>query len=100
VRHSHGGYAVRALGKPIHTNTAESFFALLKRGYYGAYHQLSKSATSGRYRLHDEQTMGDNRKQSGPIKLPLKTKDGLRALLAVKPTPKQEKVKPEKKGDA
>jgi transposase-like protein len=25
-----------------HTNTAESFFALLKRGHYGVFHQLSK----------------------------------------------------------
>lgn len=27
---------------PIHTNTAESFFALIKRGHYGIFHQLSK----------------------------------------------------------
>ena len=26
----------------VHTNTAESFFALLKRGHYGIFHQLSK----------------------------------------------------------
>ena len=25
-----------------HSNTAESFFALLKRGHYGIFHQLSK----------------------------------------------------------
>ena len=26
----------------VTTNTAESFFALLKRGHYGTFHQLSK----------------------------------------------------------
>jgi hypothetical protein len=26
----------------VHTNTAESFFSLLKRGHYGIFHQLSK----------------------------------------------------------
>ena len=26
----------------INTNTAESFFALIKRGCYGVYHQMSK----------------------------------------------------------
>src|SRR5262249_950711 len=29
-------------GVKVHTNTAESFFALLKRGHYGIFHQLSK----------------------------------------------------------
>ncbi len=29
-------------GVLVHTNTAESFFALLKRGHYGIFHQLSK----------------------------------------------------------
>ena len=29
-------------GLTVHTNTAESFFALLKRGHYGTFHQLSK----------------------------------------------------------
>lgn len=29
-------------GFPVHTNTAESFFALIKRGHYGTFHQLSK----------------------------------------------------------
>ena len=31
-----------ANGLLVHTNTAESFFALLKRGHYGVFHQLSK----------------------------------------------------------
>jgi transposase-like protein len=39
VNHSHGQY-VRTDGR--HTNTAESFFALLKRGHYGVFHQISK----------------------------------------------------------
>jgi transposase-like protein len=29
-------------GVNVHTNTAESFFALLKRGHYGVFHKLSK----------------------------------------------------------
>src|SRR5437867_1074435 len=29
-------------GLVAHVNTAESFFALLKRGHYGIFHQLSK----------------------------------------------------------
>jgi hypothetical protein len=39
VNHSAGQY-VNASGG--HTNTAESFFALMKRGHYGVFHQLSK----------------------------------------------------------
>lgn len=39
VNHGRDEY-VRADGR--HTNTAESFFALLKRGHYGTFHQLSK----------------------------------------------------------
>ncbi len=38
VKHSAGEY-VR--GK-VHTNTVESFFALLKRGMYGTFHSVSK----------------------------------------------------------
>jgi len=29
-------------GNAIHTNTAESYFSLLKRGHYGVYHHMSK----------------------------------------------------------
>src|SRR2546421_9723751 len=39
VRHSTGEY-VNADGS--NTNTAESYFALLKRGIYGAFHHVSK----------------------------------------------------------
>lgn len=43
VTHSHGEYARKDPdGFNVHTNTAESFFALLKRGHYGIFHQLSK----------------------------------------------------------
>ena len=43
VKHSAGEYArTDADGLVVHTNTAESFFALLKRGHYGIFHQLSK----------------------------------------------------------
>jgi hypothetical protein len=49
VRHTDGEYA-RWLdnGLVAHNNTAESFFALLKRGHYGIFHQLSKQHL-GRY---------------------------------------------------
>lgn len=39
VNHSRKNY-VRTDGR--HTNTAESFFALLKRGHYGTFHYISK----------------------------------------------------------
>lgn len=38
INHSEGKYSVDG----VDTNTAESFFALLKRGHYGIFHQLSK----------------------------------------------------------
>lgn len=44
VIHSQKEYARRdeRTGLKVHTNTAESFFALIKRGHYGVYHQMSK----------------------------------------------------------
>jgi len=39
VNHTAGEYVN---GEGEHTNTAESFFALLKRGHYGIFHSLSK----------------------------------------------------------
>lgn len=41
VKHSKGEYA-RGESYDIHSNTAESFFSLLKRGINGAYHHVSK----------------------------------------------------------
>jgi transposase-like protein len=42
VKHGAGEYSRKGKdGVRIHTNTAESFFALLKRGHYGTFHQLS-----------------------------------------------------------
>jgi transposase-like protein len=38
VNHGAGQY----VNGPIHTNTAESFFALLKRGVHGTFHHVSK----------------------------------------------------------
>lgn len=46
VNHSAGEYA--RLGSFIHSNSAESHFALLKRGIYGTFHNISE-AHLGRY---------------------------------------------------
>jgi len=43
VNHGKRQYArKRADGLVVHSNTAESFFALVKRGHYGVYHLMSK----------------------------------------------------------
>jgi transposase-like protein len=43
INHGRGEYARKETdGFVTHTNTAESFFALLKRGHYGIFHSLSK----------------------------------------------------------
>jgi transposase-like protein len=43
VHHSNYEYARRTEdGFSVNVNTAESFFALVKRGHYGVYHQMSK----------------------------------------------------------
>ena len=46
VNHSVNEYA--QLGRWVHTNTAEGFFSILKRGIYGTYHHVSE-AHLGRY---------------------------------------------------
>src|SRR5690606_24425503 len=40
VRHNSGEYVKR--GTDIHTNTAEAFFSIVKRGLNGIYHSVSK----------------------------------------------------------
>jgi len=43
VNHTSKEYArVREDGLVVHTNTAESFFALMKRGHHGVYHSWSR----------------------------------------------------------
>jgi transposase-like protein len=43
ITHGMGEYSRKTQdGLNVHTNTGESFFALLKRGHYGIFHQLSK----------------------------------------------------------
>lgn len=42
IDHSSGKYVRRSKGKVIHTNTAENFFSILKRGVIGVYHHWSK----------------------------------------------------------
>ena len=41
TKHSIGEYA-KGANNEIHSNTAESFFSLLKRGVYGTFHHMSK----------------------------------------------------------
>jgi len=48
VNHNAKQYARHEHGRSINTNTAESWFALLKRGHYGVYHQMSRKHL-GRY---------------------------------------------------
>ena len=68
VTHSQGQYVNRS-GE--HTNTAESFFALLKRGHYGTFHQLSKHHL---HRYVDEFSFRWNHR---------KTSDGARMVAAI-----------------
>ena len=43
IKHKSGEYSRRLpSGLDVNNNTAESFFALIKRGHYGIFHQLSK----------------------------------------------------------
>lgn len=44
INHKERQYVRRSKeGRKVTTNTAESFFALIKRGHYGVYHQMSKT---------------------------------------------------------
>ena len=42
VVHSEGKYVKTKEGKKVHTNTIEGFWSLLKRGFIGVYHYMSK----------------------------------------------------------
>jgi transposase-like protein len=68
VNHSAGEY-VNRMGE--HTNTAESFFALLKRGHYGTFHHLS---TKHLHRYVDEFSFRWNHR---------KVTDGTRMVAAI-----------------
>jgi transposase-like protein len=68
VNHSAGEY-VNRMGE--HTNTAESFFALLKRGHYGTFHHLS---TKHLHRYVDEFSFRWNHR---------KVTDGVRMVAAI-----------------
>jgi len=73
VRHSSGEYARTADdGVSVNTNTAESFFALLKRGHYGIFHSFSRKHT---HRYCDEFGFRWNRRKSS---------DGDRMVAAIK----------------
>jgi transposase-like protein len=73
VRHSSGEYARTGIdGVSINTNTAESFFALLKRGHYGTFHWFSRQHT---HRYCDEFGFRWDRR---------KVSDGERMVAAIK----------------
>jgi transposase-like protein len=42
IKHTAGSFSRREGAKQIHTNTAEGFFSLLKRGIHGTFHHVSK----------------------------------------------------------
>ena len=73
VCHSSGEYArTGQQGESIDTNTAESFFALLKRGHYGTFHSFSREHT---HRYCDEFSFRWDRR---------KISDGERMVEAIK----------------
>lgn len=72
IKHSSGSYARREGSKRIHTNSAEGFFSILKRGINGVYHHV------GKQHLHRYLAEFDFRYNAR------KVEDGERSLLAVK----------------
>jgi transposase-like protein len=72
IRHKYGKYARREGAKVIHVNSAEGYFALLKRGIVGTFHHVSKQHLQ---RYLDEFDFRYNAR---------KIKDGERALLAIR----------------
>jgi hypothetical protein len=71
INHGDGVYVRQARGRKIHTNTAENFFSILKRGVIGVYHHWSK------HHLHRYLAEFDIRYHARDIK------DGERAVLAI-----------------
>jgi transposase-like protein len=73
ICHSNGQYArMNDEGVSVNTNTAESFFALLKRGHYGIFHSFSREHT---HRYCDEFAFRWDRR---------KVSDGERMVSAIK----------------
>lgn len=72
IKHSSGKYARREGSKRIHTNSAEGFFSILKRGINGVYHHV------GKQHLHRYLSEFDFRYNARHVD------DGRRALLAIK----------------
>jgi hypothetical protein len=72
IKHAAGSYARREGSKRIHTNTAEGFFSLLKRGIHGTFHHVS------RQHLHRYLNEFDFRYNARGVD------DGTRTLLAIK----------------
>ena len=64
VNHSAGEYVRRSLKGPIHTNTVENAFSLLKRGIVGSFHQIS---TKHLHRYLDEFSYRFNRRKQPDI---------------------------------
>jgi transposase-like protein len=72
IAHSKGKYVWRARGRLIHTNTAENFFSIVKRGVTGVYHRWSKR------HLHRHLSEFDFRYKAR------KVSDGERTVLAIR----------------
>jgi transposase-like protein len=90
VNHGLGEYSVNG----INTNTAESFFALLKRGVYGTFHHVSKTHL---FRYCDEFEFRWNRRemQDGErMESALKSTAGKRLCYKVQADPKIEPTEP------
>jgi len=74
IQHKSGSYSRREGAKRIHTNSAEGFFSLLKRGIHGVYHHV------GKQHLHRYLSEFDFRYNARDID------DGSRALRAINGT--------------
>ncbi len=92
VKHSADEF-VRKLenGEKVHTNTAESYFALLKRGHYGVYHRMSKKHLP-RY-CAEFNFRWDHRKESDGERMVAAIKGAEGKRLMYRPPKNGEKVK-------